>query len=176
MPSPSPSPKPKQVSWADEKLGELLTALERLGLSNGTLVLANGDHGWHLGEHGHWCKEANTELATRVPLILRDGRRRGAAWAGGQHHALVELVDIYRTLCELAGVPVQPDVAGRSFARHLLTAEDAEEEALPPPPAQHRRSRAQPRRRPSYLSAEAAFSQYPRCYGEGEGGMVLCAL
>ena len=149
MPSRSPSPNPKQVSWADEKLGELLTALERLGLSNGTLVLANGDHGkpcstpgvttstphphpwasppplapppitttpsspgWHLGEHGHWCKEANTELATRVPLIVRDGRRRGAAWAGGQHHALVELVDIYRTLCELAGVPVQPDVAG----------------------------------------------------------------
>ena len=45
MPSRSRSPNPKQVSWADEKLGELLTALERLGLSNGTLVLANGDHG-----------------------------------------------------------------------------------------------------------------------------------
>ena len=160
------------VSWADEKLGELLTALERLGLTNSTLVLANGDHGWHLGEHGHWCKEANTELATRVPLIVRDGRR-AAGWGGGQHHGLVELVDIYRTVCELAGVAVQRDVDGRSFARHLLPAAVAL-----PPSSQHRSKRSQPRASSSssYLSADAAFSQYPRCYGEGEGGMVLCAL
>ena len=97
-------------------------------------------------------------------------------WAGAPFTLVSDMHAACAKICELAGVPVQPDVAGRSFARHLLTAEDAEEEALPPQPAQHRRSRAQPRRRPSYLSAEAAFSQYPRCYGEGEGGMVLCAL
>ena len=158
------------VSWADKKLGELLTALELLGLANSTLVVANGDHGWHLGEHGHWCKEANTELATRVPLIVRDGRQ-AAGWGGGQHHGLVELVDIYRTLCELAGVAVQPDVDGRSFARHLLPAA-----AALPLSSQHNTNRLQPHRGAPYLSTEAAFSQYPRCFGEGEGGMVLCAL
>ena len=82
-------------------------------------------------------------------------------------------------MCELAGVPVQPDVDGRSFARHLLPAAAA---AALPSSLQHthgrKSKRSQPHRRASssYLSAEAAFSQYPRCYGEGEGGMVLCAL
>ena len=128
------------VSWVDTKLGELITALERLDLANSTLVIVMGDHGWHLGEHGHWCKEANTELATRVPLIVRDGRP-AARWGGGQHHGPVELVDIYRTLCELASVAVQPDVDGRSLARHLLPAI-----AELPPSSQH-------------LSPAAAFSQ-----------------
>jgi hypothetical protein len=69
-------------------------------------------------------------------------------------------------------VAVQPDVDGRSLARHLLPAAAA----LPPSSSQHGSHRSPPHRRASYLSTEAAFSQYPRCFGEGEGGMVLCAL
>ena len=157
------------VAWADLKLGELLGALEGARLANDTIVLVHGDHGFHLGEHGSWCKESNAELATRVPLLLRDSRRRGAAAAGRgvRSHEIVELVDVYRTLSELAGVPVQPDVDGRSFARQLLRRHGKEAERRPPP---------REGRRTSYVSSAAAFSQYPRCRGPGVGGMVLCAL
>ena len=183
----SPLPLPAQqalrrgyyaaVAWADVKLGELLGALERRRLANSTLVLVHGDHGWHLGEHGMWCKEANTELATRVPLIVRDGRAAARGWGGARQHAIVELVDLYATLCEVAGVPVQPGVDGRSFASVLLPSSASSSAAAAAAPAA---SSAPGARRNGHghssLSSAAAFSQYPRCYGEGEGGMVLCAV
>ena len=70
-----------------------------------TIIVLWGDHGWHLGDHGMWCKHTNYEQATRIPLIIsrRESARR-------THEALVETVDIYPTLCELAGwaAPVVP--------------------------------------------------------------------
>jgi len=90
------------VSYADYLFGTILDELEVLGLKENTIVLFMGDHGFHLGEQAQWCKWVNTELSNRVPLIIRDPGAQGTA---GQHvESLVELVDVYPSLVEAAGL------------------------------------------------------------------------
>ena len=89
------------MSYMDAQVGRVLDALDRYGLSDNTIVLLWGDHGFHLGDHGIWTKHTNFEQATRIPLIIAaPGMQRGVS--SGQ---LVETVDIYPTLVELAGLP-----------------------------------------------------------------------
>jgi arylsulfatase A-like enzyme len=121
------------VSYVDAQIGRVLDELERLGLRDNTIVILWGDHGWHLGDHGLWCKHTNFENATRVPLMIS---APGMKAAGKKSDGLVELVDIYPTLCELAGVPMPDNLEGVSFAPLLNRSE------LP--------------------WKRAAFSQYPR--------------
>jgi iduronate 2-sulfatase len=102
------------VSYVDAQLGKLLDALDELELANNTIVVVWGDHGWHLGDHGMWCKHTNYEQAGRIPLIVT-----GPGIAKGRATALVESVDLYPTLAELAGLPPPADVEGRSFAATL---------------------------------------------------------
>lgn len=106
------------VSYMDAQVGRVLDALEQSGLARNTIVLLWGDHGWHLGDHGLWAKHTNYEQAARIPLIVRaPGMARGA-----KTRALVETVDIYPTLAELAGLPVPAvpqKLDGRSFAATL---------------------------------------------------------
>jgi iduronate 2-sulfatase len=107
------------VSYMDAQLGKLLDELDRLNLAANTIVLLWGDHGWHLGDHGWWCKHTNYEEATRIPLIVAAPRLRGGARA---KNTLVETVDIYPTLVELAGLPaaqVPQGLEGKSFASVL---------------------------------------------------------
>jgi len=101
------------VSYVDAQVGRLLDALEEFGLSDNTIVVLWGDHGWKLGEHRSWAKMTNYEIDTHAPLILRapGGRGRGARVEG-----LVEFVDIYPTLSELAGLPVPGHLQGVSLA------------------------------------------------------------
>ena len=101
------------VSLIDSLVGELTTELQTLGLADNTIVVLWGDHGWKLGEHNSWCKQTNHEIDARVPLIIRDPR---AAANGQKSRALVELVDVYPTLCELAELPVADHLEGRSMA------------------------------------------------------------
>jgi iduronate 2-sulfatase len=101
------------TSYTDAQIGRLLAELDRLGLREKTIVIFLGDHGWQLGEHGLWCKHTNFEVATRAPLILSVPGMK----AQGRHTgALVEFVDIYPTLAELAGLPQSPHCEGTSFA------------------------------------------------------------
>ena len=100
------------VSLIDSLVGRLLSELETLGLADNTIVVLWGDHGWKLGEHNSWCKQTNYEIDARVPLIIRAPT---CAANGGKAHALVELVDVYPTLCELAGLPVSEQLEGRSM-------------------------------------------------------------
>lgn len=100
------------VSYVDAQVGQLLDALETLGLKDNTIVVLWGDHGYKLGEHNSWCKMTNYEIDTRAPLIIRDPRRRDAGLKLSQ---LVEFVDIYPSLCELAGVPTPTHLQGTSF-------------------------------------------------------------
>ena len=101
------------VSYIDAQIGRLLDALDRLGLRENTIVVLWGDHGWKLGEHGSWGKMTNYEMDTRVPLIVS---APGAGAVGKMSDRLVEFVDIYPTLCDLAGLDSPPKLEGASFA------------------------------------------------------------
>ncbi len=104
------------VSYVDAQIGLMLEALEEAGVRDDTVIVVWGDHGWHLGDMGIWGKATNYEIATRVPLIVWTPNMQ----ARGQHSkALVELVDIYPTLCELTNLPVPEHLAGESFASLL---------------------------------------------------------
>jgi len=104
------------VSYADAQVGKLLHALDRLDLRDNTIVVLWGDHGYSLGEAGHWCKDTNFELDTHVPLMVRTPRM---AKPGVGSEALTEYVDIYPTLAELAGLTPPGGLDGRSFAAAL---------------------------------------------------------
>ena len=91
------------VSWADYAAGEVLAELDALQLTSSTLVVMHADHGWHLGEYNMWEKRTLWENAARVPLVLRAPWLRGTA--GTRVSAPVELVDIFRTVCDALGVP-----------------------------------------------------------------------
>ena len=107
------------TSYMDAQVGRVLDELDQLQLTGETIVVLWGDHGWHLGDHGFWCKHTNYEQATRIPLIVStpDMKRRGE-----RETALVETVDIYPTIAELMGraAPAVPQkLDGISFARLL---------------------------------------------------------
>jgi iduronate 2-sulfatase len=114
------------VSYVDAQLGRVIAALDELGLAQNTIIVLWGDHGWHLGDHGQWCKHTNYEEATRIPLIVV---APGAA-AGSRTASLVESVDIYPTLCELAGLSAPPAVEGKSFASLLRNPGAATKDAV----------------------------------------------
>jgi arylsulfatase A-like enzyme len=100
------------TSYADALVGKLIDTLERLGLADDTIVVLWGDHGWQLGEHAFWCKHTNFDVAVRVPLIIRDPRKP----AGQRVSSLVEHLDIYPTLCQLAGLELPGHLQGKSMA------------------------------------------------------------
>ena len=103
------------TSYTDAQIGRVLEALDASGARSNTIVVLWGDHGWHLGDHGMWCKHTNYEQATRIPLIISSP---GCA-AGQKSQALIETVDVYPTLCELAGLPVRDGLDGLSAAATL---------------------------------------------------------
>jgi len=101
------------VSYVDAQIGMMLEALEQAGIRDDTLIVVWGDHGWHLGDMGIWGKATNYEIATRVPLIVWTPRMKAR---GEYTSALVELVDLYPTFCDLANLPKPAHLAGKSFA------------------------------------------------------------
>lgn len=122
------------LSYMDAQVGKVLAELERSGLDENTIVIVWGDHGWKLGDHGMWCKHTNFELDARVPLIVKaPGKKSGVSSDG-----LVEFVDIYPSLCELAGLEIPMGLEGVSFAPLM---DD-----------------------PGREWKQAAFSQYPRTH------------
>ncbi len=107
------------VSYVDAQIGKMLNALEEAGLRENTIVMLWSDHGWHLGDMGIWGKATNYEIATRVPLIVTTPNMP-ATVKGTKTDALVELVDMYPTLCDLAEVALPKHLEGQSF-KPLLT-------------------------------------------------------
>ena len=100
------------LGFLDHHVGRVLDALNASGLADDTIVAYLGDNGYMLGQHGRFEKHCSYENAVRVPLILR--------WPGHLPEDrrvtdLVELVDLLPTLLGLAGLPMPPDLHGRSL-------------------------------------------------------------
>lgn len=103
------------VSYIDAQLGRMIDALEEAGVADNTIIVLWGDHGWHLGDMGVWGKATNYEISTRVPMIIYTPNMPDEN-RGVKTDALVELVDIYPSLCELAGVELPAHLDGTSYA------------------------------------------------------------
>ena len=100
------------TSYIDAQVGLTLDALKETGLDKNTIVVFWGDHGWHLGDMGVWGKATNYEIATRVPFIIHTP---DMAKPGTKSKGIVELLDIFPTLCELTSLPKPKGLEGKSI-------------------------------------------------------------
>jgi uncharacterized sulfatase len=100
------------ISFLDANVGRLLDALDRLGLSGNTVVIFISDHGYALGERGQWMKQMLFERAARAPLVIAGP---GVAAKGQSSRRIVEFVDLYPTLADLARLAPPEGLHGRSL-------------------------------------------------------------
>ncbi len=109
------------ISFLDAQIGRVLDELEKLGLKENTIVLFSSDHGYHMGEHGHYQKNTLFENADRVPLIIS---YPGMDHSGARSESLVEMIDFYKTLSHLAGIDTPPSyIQGHSLVPVLKNPE-----------------------------------------------------
>lgn len=101
------------VTYSDALIGRVLSQLKSLDEDDNTIVVVWGDHGWHLGEHSIWGKHALFEESLHSPLVIA---YPGIAKPGVQSDAIVETIDIFPTLCEVAGLPKPEFADGQSLA------------------------------------------------------------
>lgn len=106
------------VSYTDAQIGKVLDELEKQGVAKNTIIVLWGDHGWHLGDHGIWCKHSNFEQATHSPLIFSAPGTK----AGIKNSSPTEFIDVFPTLCDLAGIDIPKNVDGVSL-KPILTGE-----------------------------------------------------
>jgi iduronate 2-sulfatase len=100
------------VSYVDALIGEVVSHLKSVGLYDNTIIIWWGDHGWKLGDHNSWGKMTNYNIDLQVPMIIRYPEQ---SVRGSQTYAMTELVDMFPSLCELAGIPVPDYLQGDSF-------------------------------------------------------------
>ena len=100
------------ISYIDALVGRVLAQLDTLGLTQNTAIVFWGDHGFHLGEHGCWRKNTLFEVSLRSPLIVSTP---GQTLHAASSNALVELVDIFPTLCDICQLPAPAELEGSSL-------------------------------------------------------------
>ena len=99
------------VTFLDAQIGRIIKKLKKTGLDKNTIIVFSSDHGYHLGEQGHWQKQTLYEKTTRVPLIFSGpGIKKGT-----RSNSPVELVDMYPTLMDLTGIKTPEHVVGKSL-------------------------------------------------------------
>ena len=130
------------ISYVDAQIGRVLTALRESGLGENTVVVFWSDHGYHLGEKTLWAKTSNFELDARVPLLIATPPSLDLPRDGRSTDSLVELLDLYPTLCDLTGVEPPHRLEGTSLVPLLDGREPPPRYALTEHP------------RPAYISDE----------------------
>lgn len=108
------------VTFMDGQVGRILAELERLKLRESTVVVFTSDHGYHLGDHTFWQKSNIHEQVINVPLMVS-----APGIQPGRSGSIVELVDLFPTLCELTDLPVPTNLHGISVVP-VLKNHDAE--------------------------------------------------
>lgn len=111
------------TTFMDAQVGRVLDALDELGLAENTIVVFTSDHGFLLGEHGQWAKNLLWDASARVPLVIR---APGMHAAGRRSDRTVELLDLYPTIVELAGLPPYERNEGTSLQPLLDRPDDPE--------------------------------------------------
>ena len=102
------------VSYMDAQVGKVLNTLKEEGLEDNTIVIFTSDHGFHLGEHRFWMKVSLREESVRVPMIIKvPGKKPGVC------HSFVELLDLYPTVAELAGLVPSKNLQGKSLVKTM---------------------------------------------------------
>lgn len=102
------------VSYMDAQVGKIIKTLKDEDLEKNTIVIFTSDHGYHLGEHSFWMKVGLHEESVRVPLIIKVPGKKATVC-----HSLVELIDLYPTISELAGLNISPHLQGLSLVKTL---------------------------------------------------------
>jgi arylsulfatase A-like enzyme len=102
------------VSFMDAQVGKVLKTLKEEGLEDNTIVIFASDHGFHLGEHDFWMKVSLHEESARIPLIIKVPGKNPAVC-----NSLVELIDLYPTVAELAELKYSEHLQGDSFVETL---------------------------------------------------------
>ena len=104
------------ISFMDAQVGHVVDALDRLGISDNTIIVFTSDHGYHMGEHGLWQKQSLFEGSSRVPLLIV---APGTGGKGAVVKTPVSHLDILPTLTELAGLKAPSNIQGQSLVPML---------------------------------------------------------
>ena len=99
------------ISYLDTLIGKLLKSLDDLDLRKNTTIVFWSDHGFFLGEHGFWCKHHTFQEAIHVPLLVSSPKMK----QGFQTNTMIEYIDLYPTICEIAGIKPPNYIHGKSF-------------------------------------------------------------
>lgn len=102
------------VSYMDAQVGKVINTLKEEGLEDNTIVIFTSDHGFHLGEHKFWMKVSLHEESVRVPLIIKVPGKKAAVC-----NSFAELLDLYPTISELAGLKTSKHLQGKSLVKTL---------------------------------------------------------
>ncbi|RLD82063.1 MAG: iduronate-2-sulfatase [Bacteroidetes bacterium] len=102
------------VAYMDKQIGKVLNALKEEGLEDNTIIVFTSDHGFHLGEHRFWMKVSLHEESVRVPMIIKVPGKKPAIC-----NSFVELIDLYPTIAELAGLKSSEHLQGKSLVKTI---------------------------------------------------------
>ncbi len=107
------------ISFMDAQVGRVVDSLDRLGLSDNTIIVFTSDHGYHMGEHGLWQKMSLFEESARVPMLIV---APGTSGGGTVVKTPVSQVDLFPTLAELCSVTTPDNLQGQSLVPMLSDA------------------------------------------------------
>jgi arylsulfatase A-like enzyme len=99
------------VSYIDQEIGKLINRLKKIDIYENSIIVLWGDHGWQLGEHNLWAKHCNYQTSLKVPLLIKYPNQKKQK----RINTVVELLDLYPTLCDLSNIKKPKHLQGKSL-------------------------------------------------------------